>query len=106
MDNTRKLLKSFLEKCDILVTFCKVNENQTEKYANNIGSLDNISRTVTDQYIPMLILLFDGAPSVPKDTQTPAWSISLMGANPSILIEAAGQCDTLTRYNYLKENKQ
>lgn len=44
----------------------------------------------------MLILLFDGAPSVPKDTQIPALSISLMGANPSIRIAAAGQCETLT----------
>ena len=40
---------------------------------------------------PMLILLFDGAPSVPKDTQMPASSISFTGANPSIRIAAAGQ---------------
>ena len=48
------------------------------------------------QKLPILILLFDGAPSVPKDTHTPASSISLMGANPSMRIAAAGQCDTLT----------
>jgi len=40
--------------------------------------------------------LFDGAPSVPRDTLMPASSISLTGANPSIRIAAAGQCDTLT----------
>lgn len=44
----------------------------------------------------MLILLFDGAPSVPKETQMPASSISLIGANPSIRMAAAGQWDTLT----------
>ena len=44
----------------------------------------------------MLILLFDGAPSVPKETQMPESSISLIGAKPSILIAAAGQWDTLT----------
>lgn len=44
----------------------------------------------------MLILLFDGAPSVPKETQTPASIISLIGANPSICIAAAGQWETLT----------
>ena len=46
--------------------------------------------------IPILILLLDGAPSVPKDMQIPASSISFMGANPSILIAAAGQWDTFT----------
>lgn len=40
---------------------------------------------------PMLILLFDGAPSVPKDTQMLASSISLIGANPSMRIAEAGQ---------------
>ena len=45
---------------------------------------------------PMLILLFDGAPSVPNETQIPASSISLIGANPSIRIAEAGQWDTLT----------
>ena len=45
---------------------------------------------------PMLILLFDGAPSVPRETQMPASSISLIGANPSIRMAAAGQWDTLT----------
>lgn len=44
----------------------------------------------------MLMRLFDGAPSVPKDTQTLASSISLIGANPSMRIAAAGQWDTLT----------
>lgn len=44
----------------------------------------------------MLILLLDGAPSVPSETQTPASSISFTGANPSIFIAAAGQCETLT----------
>lgn len=44
----------------------------------------------------MLILLFDGAPSVPKETQTPESSISLIGANPSIRMAEAGQWDTLT----------
>lgn len=44
----------------------------------------------------MLILLFDGAPSVPKETQIPESSICLIGANPSIRIAEAGQCDTLT----------
>lgn len=44
----------------------------------------------------MLILLFDGAPSVPKDTQMLASSISLIGANPSMRIAEAGQWDTLT----------
>lgn len=44
----------------------------------------------------MLILLFDGAPSVPNDTQMLASSISLIGANPSICMAAAGQWDTLT----------
>ena len=44
----------------------------------------------------MLILLFDGAPSVPKETQMPESSISLIGAKPSILIAEAGQWDTLT----------
>lgn len=42
----------------------------------------------------MLILLFDGAPSVPKDTQTFASSISLIGANPSMRMAEAGQWDT------------
>jgi hypothetical protein len=42
------------------------------------------------------VFKFDGAPSVPKETQIPASSISLTGANPSILIAAAGQRDTLT----------
>lgn len=46
--------------------------------------------------VPMLILLFDGAPSVPKETHTPASIISLIGANPSIRIAAAGQWDTFT----------
>lgn len=40
---------------------------------------------------PMLILLFDGAPSVPNDTQMPDCNISLIGANPSIRIAEAGQ---------------
>jgi len=44
----------------------------------------------------MLMRLFDGAPSVPRETQTPVSSISLTGANPSIRIAAAGQWDTLT----------
>jgi len=44
----------------------------------------------------MLMRLFDGAPSVPRETQMPASSISLTGANPSIRIAAAGQWDTLT----------
>lgn len=39
----------------------------------------------------MLILLFEGAPSVPSETQTPALIIFLTGANPSIRIAAAGQ---------------
>lgn len=46
----------------------------------------------------MLILLFDGAPSVPMETQIPASSISLIGANPSILIAEAGQWDILTPF--------
>jgi len=39
----------------------------------------------------MLILLLDGAPSVPRETQTPASSISFTGANPSMRIAEAGQ---------------
>ena len=46
----------------------------------------------------MLIRLFDGAPSVPMETQIPASSISLIGAKPSILIAEAGQWDTLTPF--------
>jgi hypothetical protein len=37
-----------------------------------------------------------GAPSVPRETQTPESSISLIGANPSIRIADAGQWETLT----------
>lgn len=44
----------------------------------------------------MLILLLEGAPSVPRETQTPELIISFMGAKPSIRIAAAGQWETLT----------
>ena len=47
-------------------------------------------------HILMLIRLFDGAPSVPRDTQIPASIIFFIGANPSIRIAAAGQWETLT----------
>lgn len=45
---------------------------------------------------PMLILLLLGAPSVPRETQTPESSISLIGANPNIRMADAGQWETLT----------
>ena len=45
---------------------------------------------------PKLILLFDGAPSVPRETQTPASSSSCTGEKPSILKLDAGQWDTFT----------
>lgn len=71
----------------LLTQHCQTHqncENETEKFG--IQNLDK----------PMLILLFDGAPSVPKETQMEASSISLIGANPSIRIAEAGQWDTLT----------